>query len=73
MNRDDLPALERRALTAMIRARAALVLRQPFFGSLVLHLDLKADSSCRHLWTDGRTLAFNPAWAATLPLSLIHI
>lgn len=67
MNRDDLPALERRALTAMIRARAALVLRQPFFGSLVLHLDLKADSSCRHLWTDGRTLGFNPAWAATLP------
>ncbi|MBR2610754.1 hypothetical protein, partial [Desulfovibrio sp.] len=51
----------------MIRARAELVLRQPFFGSLALHLELKADSSCRHLWTDGRTLGFNPVWAATLP------
>ena len=51
----------------MIRARADLVLRQPFFGSLALHLALKPDSTCRHLWTDGRTLGFNPAWAATLP------
>mgnify|MGYP002418585047 FL=1 len=51
----------------MIRARADLVLRQPFFGSLALHLALKPDSTCRHLWTDGRTLGFNPVWAATLP------
>ena len=61
------PPLEQRALTAMIRARADLVLRQPFFGSLALHLALKPDSTCRHLWTDGRTLGFNPVWAATLP------
>ena len=43
------------------------MLRQPFFGSLALHLALKPDSTCRHLWTDGRTLGFNPVWAATLP------
>lgn len=61
------PPLEQRALTAIIRARADLVLRQPFFGSLALHLALKPDSTCRHLWTDGRTLGFNPVWAATLP------
>lgn len=61
------PPLEQRALTAMIRARADLVLRQPFFGSLALHLALKPDSTCRHLWTDGHTLGFNPVWAATLP------
>lgn len=59
--------LAQRALTAMTRARAELVLRQPFFGCLALHLRLLPDATCRHLWTDGRSLGFNPVWAATLP------
>lgn len=56
-----------RALRAMTRARSALVLDHPFFGTLALRLVFRADFSCRDLWTDGRTLAYNPAYAATLP------
>ena len=50
----------------MIRARAALVLDHPFFGSIALRLTLKPDPSCDDLWTDGRTLGFNPSYAAAL-------
>ena len=54
------------AQTAMTRARAALVLNHPFFGSLALRLTLLPDPACRDFWTDGRTLGFNPAYAAAL-------
>ena len=46
-------ALERQAHLAMIRARAALVLDHPFFGSIALRLTLKPDPTCSDLWTDG--------------------
>ena len=58
--------LERQAHLAMIRARAALVLDHPFFGSIALRLKLKPDPTCSDLWTDGRTLGFNPSYAAAL-------
>ena len=51
----------------MRRARSALVLDHPFFGVLALRLRLREDTTCRDLWTDGLTLAYNPAFAATIP------
>ena len=45
------------------KARAALVLSQPFFGSLALHLRPVADPSVETMETDGRTLFANPAFA----------
>ena len=59
-------ALERQAHLSMLRARAALVLDHPFFGSIALRLTLKPDPTCSDLWTDGRTLGFNPSYAAAL-------
>ena len=54
------------------RARASLVMEHPFFGSLALRLRLKADPACADMWTDGKTLAYNPAFAAALsPKSLV--
>ena len=54
------------------RARASLVMDHPFFGSLALRLRLKADPACADMWTDGKTLAYNPAFAAALsPDSLV--
>ncbi len=55
------------AILAMRRARSRLVMEHPFFGSLALRLHLQPDSGCRDLWTNGRALAFNPVYAATLP------
>lgn len=56
-----------RALDAMTRARAALVMEQPFFATLALRLHLTPDPGCRDIWTDGKVLAFNPLFAAGLP------
>ena len=54
------------------RARASLVMEHPFFGSLALRLRLKADPACADMWTDGKTLVYNPAFAAALsPKSLV--
>ena len=52
--------LAEQALGIMRRVRARLVTDHPFFGDLALRLVLKADAECRDMWTDGRTLAFNP-------------
>lgn len=48
------------------RARAALVMEHPFFGSLALRLRYKADPSCTDMWTDGKTLGYNPAFSTAL-------
>ena len=58
------PTLRQEAARALSRARAALITREPFFGSLVLGLRLEADETCRQLWTDGTTLGYHPAFAA---------
>lgn len=63
----DARELRRRANTALSRARAELLLREPFFGHLLMRLRLRADENCVQLWTDGKTLGFHPAFAAALP------
>ena len=60
-------ALFRKAALAMKKARTALVLDHPFFGSLALRLRFKEDTACADMWTDGKSLGFNPAYAAALP------
>ncbi len=62
-----LPAMMDAAARAVSRARADLVSREPFFGCLVLTLRPKPDPSCRHIWTDGATLGYHPAFAASIP------
>lgn len=59
--------LQQNAAQAMSRARAALITREPFFGCLLLGLRLEADTTCRQLWTDGRTLGYHPAFVTALP------
>ena len=53
-------------MAIMRRVRARLVTEHPFFGDIALHLVLKADPACRDMWTDGRTLGFNPLYATTI-------
>jgi predicted metal-dependent peptidase len=44
------------------RARARLILDQPFFGVLASRLALKIDPTCETAWTDGTTIAFSPTF-----------
>jgi len=46
----------------MVQARTALLLDQPFFGVLALHLELVEDPTCQTAWTDGKRLGFSPAF-----------
>ncbi len=61
------PLSDDAALNALTRARACLVAEHPFFGALALRLTFRADPACVDLWTDGKTLAFNPAFASAIP------
>jgi len=50
----------------MVKARAALILDSPFFGSLALRLMLQEDTKCETAWVDGVTLGYNPKFIEAL-------
>lgn len=58
-----------KVLGRIIQARSNLILEEPFFGTLALRLELVPDPTCETFWTDGRSIGFNPEYAAarTLP------
>jgi len=56
------------AIQKMSKARAGLILDNPFWGSLSLRLKLKEDPTCKTGWTDGATLGFSPEFVDALTL-----
>lgn len=54
------------AREAVLKARTALVLDQPFFGALALRLKIVADPSCDTLWTDGVSLGYKPRYVESI-------
>lgn len=55
------------AMKRMIAVRTALILDEPFWGTLALRLKLEEDPSCETAWVDGHTLGFNPTFIQELP------
>jgi predicted metal-dependent peptidase len=55
-----------KAERAMQKARAALLLDAPFFGSLALRMPLKADTDLDTMATNGKEIRYNPAWVSKL-------
>jgi predicted metal-dependent peptidase len=51
------------------KARANLVMSQPFFGSLALRLKVIEDTACETAWVDGSIIGYNPTWIETLTVS----
>ena len=49
-----------------------LLRRQPFFGSLVLRLPLRPDSTRETLATDGHEIRYSPQWVANTDAHLIE-
>ncbi len=49
-----------------------LLRKQPFFGSLVLRLPLRADSTRKTLASDGREIRYSPGWVAETDAHLIE-
>lgn len=52
----------------MQKARSALILDQPFFGSLALRLRMEEDPTCESMWTDGVSIGFSPSWVDSLSM-----
>lgn len=52
----------------LAKARAGLILDQPFFASILLGLPLVEDSTVKTFATDGDSIFFNPQWLETLAL-----
>jgi predicted metal-dependent peptidase len=55
-----------RQVSPMTKARAEVVMMDPFFGTLLLRMRMKEDPNCRTAWTDGVTIGFNPEYVAKL-------
>jgi predicted metal-dependent peptidase len=53
------------AIQRLMAARTALVLQEPFFGTLALHLQIR-EGGAKTASVDGETLAVNPEWVAAL-------
>lgn len=52
--------MNQEAATKLTRARATMILDQPFFGALALRLPLVEDSSVKTLTVDGKNIFYNP-------------
>lgn len=50
----------------LVVARARLLLKQPFFGTLALFLELQEDAGVLTMATDGRRIYYNPAFVEDL-------
>lgn len=53
-------------LKRVVAARTAMLLTDPFFGSLALRLQVTIDPTCPTAWTDGTRIGLSPEFAATL-------
>lgn len=50
------------------KAKAGLILDQPFFASMLLTMPIVEDSSVKTMATDGDSILFNPDWSGKLSI-----
>ena len=55
-------------ITNLVKAKAALIIDQPFFASILLGLPMVEDTKIPTLATDGNEIRYNPDFVAKLPL-----
>ena len=54
------------AYRTMVKTRIGLTFDQPFFGRVILQLQLVEDETCDTGYTDGKVLGFNPSFVDSL-------
>ena len=62
--------MDTQAQTQLVKARAGLILDQPFFGALALRLKLVEDSNIKTLSVNGKVIKYNPDFVKTMSLPL---
>ena len=50
----------------MVKARINLILKSPFFGSLIMHLKPEQDDNCPTMWTDGNRIGYDEKFVDSL-------
>lgn len=60
------------AAQKMVKARANLVMGNPFFGTLALRLKMVEDTSVKSASTDGSVLKYNPEYVSDLSLTKVQ-
>ena len=65
-------AIKLSAAQKVMKARATLVMAQPFFGSLALRLKVVADKETKKTSCDGTTFKYNEAYIDSLPLEQVR-
>jgi len=60
-----------RLVDKVVKARSALLLDSPFFGTTLLKLGCKPDDTCPTAWTDGVTVGYNPEFTEALPIDQV--
>lgn len=53
------------ALAKVGKARMRMLITEPFFATLAMHMAIVEDAKAQDIWTDGNTLAFNPSFVET--------
>ena len=66
------PAALRESAIRMSDCVTGLLQKQPFFGSLVLRLPLRADPTRKTLASDGHEIRYSPGWVAETDAHLIE-
>ena len=66
------PGVLRESATRVSDCVTELLRKQPFFGSLVLRLPLRADPTRKTLATDGQEIRYSPSWVAETDAHLIE-
>ena len=66
------PAALRESAIRVSDCVTGLLQKQPFFGSLVLRLPLRADPTRKTLASDGREIRYSPDWVAETDAHLIE-
>ena len=56
----------RRAEGKLQAAKTDLVLDEPFFGALLIHMKFVVDYGCKTAWINGREMGYNPAFINSL-------
>lgn len=57
------------AKTKIEQAVIQLILREPFYATLVMHLSRKEDSNIKTACTDGKSISYNPTFIEKLTTS----
>lgn len=64
--------MNQEARDALTRARTALLIDQPFFGTLAMRLELVENSKIKTLDVDGKTMRYNPTFVLQQPSDIMR-